>query len=457
METEAGLVNSPNVAALVAKAMKSNVTAGSTAVAASVPPNTQIVEIQYTSSSARRAQEGAQAYADAFLVFRASQANDNLQHQLNILAKQAKSAEDSLKKSSVAASSAKPPADAAAQVQLFTNRLANLQETIGQLQAQATDAGSVVTPATAPPAPTGISPLLLILGAACFALLAGVCLAVWRERNDDRVRVGSETGVAGLPFLAHIPSSASPAALSSRPQVGDVLTDAYRRARAGVTVVAPSPSVLAISLVHDLEGPGVSAEVATNLALSLVSAEHTVCLVDTTWDNDVVSQLLEISQQDGLSEVLLREEVGGLPLVERHGLSVLTAGRAPTRARGLYASAHFAQVIGQLRARFDYVILASPSSSTPDGDEVALAAEGVVLVLADQLTSHAQVFEVETRARQLGLSIVGVISVERSRGLGKGASSARRGSRRPVATEAWGRDDPTALAPAATGSSRTGR
>ena len=98
-------------------------------------------------------------------MFRASQANDNLQHQLNILAKQAKSAEESLKKSSIAASSDNPPADAAAQVQLYTNRLANLQETIGQsLQAQATDAGSVVTPATAPPAPTGSDPLFLAPG-----------------------------------------------------------------------------------------------------------------------------------------------------------------------------------------------------------------------------------------------------------------------------------------------------
>ena len=166
METEAGLVNSPNVAALVAKTLKTDVAAGSTAVAATVPPNTQIVEIQYTSASARGAQQGAQAYADAFLVFRASQANDNLQHQLNILAKQAKSAEESLKKSSIAASSDNPPADAAAQVQLYTNRLANLQETIGELQAQATDAGSVVTPATAPPAPTGLDPLFLVLGAA---------------------------------------------------------------------------------------------------------------------------------------------------------------------------------------------------------------------------------------------------------------------------------------------------
>ena len=94
METEAGLVNSPKVAALVSKALHATVTAGSPAVSATVPPNTQIVEIQYTAHSARAAQEGAQAYADAFLVFRAGEADDNLQHGLAVLAKQAKSAGD---------------------------------------------------------------------------------------------------------------------------------------------------------------------------------------------------------------------------------------------------------------------------------------------------------------------------------------------------------------------------
>jgi Mrp family chromosome partitioning ATPase len=302
-----------------------------------------------------------------------------------------------------------------------------------------------------------MNPLFLILGAACFAMLVGGVLAVWRERNDDRVRVDREAGAAGLPFLAHIPGPATSGVLRSRPQSGDVLTDAYRRARAGVTVMAPRPAVLAVSAVHELGRPGVSAEVATNLARSLVSAEHTVCLVDTTWDNEVVSELLDITEQDGLSEALLSGDREELPLVQRHGLSVLSAGGMPARARGLYASPHFADVIDQLRARFDYVVLASPAASTPDGDEVALVADAVILVLADQLTTHSQVSEVAGRARQLGLSIVGVISVERSQGLAKGASSARHAAENPRSEDARDAEGSTALAPAATGSSRTGR
>ena len=97
-----------------------------------MPPNTQIVQVEYTDSLAAKAQEGTQAYADAFLRFRAAQAKDNLDHQLEILRKQATTTADNLKKVAADAASSKPSADAAAQVQVYTNRLANLQDSIGQ-------------------------------------------------------------------------------------------------------------------------------------------------------------------------------------------------------------------------------------------------------------------------------------------------------------------------------------
>ena len=421
METEAGLVNSPGVAELVGKELKSVVSAGSTSVSATVPPNTQIVQVQYTDSSAAKAQAGTQAYADAFLKFRAEQAKDNLDHQLEILGKQARTTAENLKKVAADAASSKPSADAAAQVQVYTNRLANLQDSIGQLESTNTDAGSIVTPAGLPEGRGGISPLFFIAFAALLGLGAGVSLAIWRERNDDRVRAASETTVAGMPFLSVLPTGHHEAGgVIDSGSADATLVDAYRRGRASLMVAAPSPAVVAVSAVDAAaHGPSVS-RVTANLAISLSSAEHSVCVVDATLEGGEIAALLDVPSAPGLTEILLHQEGDVRSLPHNHGVTVLPGGRTPQRSRELYASPHFASILAALRDRFDYVLIAAPPASTPDGNEVALAADGVVVLLTDCRTTHAAVWDVVGRARQLGVTVFGAVALPRPKRLTRG-------------------------------------
>ena len=441
MATEAGLVNSPGVTQRVSKMLKTDVAAGSAPVSVSVPANTQFLQIQYTDSSPSNAQAGAQAFADGFLAFREGQTMSSLSQQLDILQKQSVSVADDLKKESAAAALDKPPANAAALVQLLTTRQSNLQDMIGQLKATDSNPGSVVTLAAAPTKADGIGPGLLMMIAALLGLTAGIAIAIWRERSDDRIRAGVEISVVGVPLLSSIPNVGSAERELIKGKYGDdVLTNAYRRARAGIMVAAPRPAVVAVSAVDGTSAGDPLGLVVANLAFSLISADHAVCVVDAQLGMGDLAGLLGLPFSPGLSDILARKGEGDVPLLEQHQLRVLPSGQNPERTREIGASANFVGLIETLRQRFDYVLIAAPVASSPEGSEVALAADGVVLVLTDMVTTHEQVASILGRARQLGVAVLGVVAVPR-----RGRRRSRRRSQRLDGNSA--RELPVAIPP----------
>lgn len=414
METEAGLVNSPEVAALVSRTLHTTVTAGATDVSATVPPNTQIVQIGYDAASRDAARAGAQAYADAFLAFRKQLATDTVKHQLEILGQQAKTVSDNLTKVSANAASSKPAPDAAAQVQLYTNRLANLQDSIGNLEAMTTDPGSVVTPAVAPVSPSGLSPAILIAVGAFLGLLIGLAVAVWRERSDDRVRANEDVSVAGVPLVARLPHVSGAAALVHEGS-SDELAEGFRRIRSAVLTSTDRPTVVTVAAASAPTSHA-SGEICADLAVLLAQAENRVCVVDAAMGDGGVASLFGLQESPGLAELLRHERPGGSDSVldalqPSNDVAVLTQGRDPKGVRELYASANFRAVVGQVKEQFDYVLLAAPSMATSVGHDVALASDAVLLVVGDKQMTHEEIADAVRRSAQLGVPVIGLISV----------------------------------------------
>jgi polysaccharide biosynthesis transport protein len=415
METEAGLVNSPEVAALVTKALGSTVSAGSKAVSASVPPNTQIVQIEFTGTSPELARKGAQAYADSFLRFREALAKDTLGRQRDIIKKQEKKVKDSFDKVAEDAAADSPAPDSAALVQLYSNRLASLQESIGTIEATDTNAGSIVTPANVPDASGGLSPVLLIGIGGFLSLAAAVALAVWRERSDDRVRATSETAVAGVPVIANVPRPQAATPVVIAPD-DERLADSFRRARAAVLVRVPRPAVVAIAAIDALPPSLPIGAIAANLAMSLARAENRVCVVDAATDDCDLAALLGLPMGPGLAEELRGDgdEESVVEPVAAYGLDVLGRGCSPQGIRELYASGHFSSCIDRLRQGHDYVVVAAPAAGTSIGGEVTLATDGVLLVVSDERTTHAAVAAAVERSTRLGVPVLGLLAVARS-------------------------------------------
>jgi Mrp family chromosome partitioning ATPase len=426
MQTEAGLVSAPQVAALVSKTLKTVVEAGSSKVAASVPPNTQIVEIRYTAGAAESARAGSEAYANAFLAARKAVSDDSVKRQLQLLKEQATSVTTNLSKVSADAASANPSPDSAALVQLYTNRLTNLQDLIGQLETTDTNPGSVVTPATTPAGGAPLGSVLVLGAAAILGLLAGVSLAVWRERGDDRIRASDDETVGGVAKLAQLPGvQAHDSATRERQRLE--LSNGYRHARASVLIALHGRAVVAVAGADT--SPAVpTGVIAANLAACLAGGRYNVCVLDVS--DAASSAPSKAAQVLGVTPVpvTLPAEAGrGGPRLDRIprglGVGVVTLDRVPEDDPGLFVSSRFLELITGLHAKYDIVIVAAPPLRSAHGTEVCLVADGVLVVVTDRRTTRESVKELVTQQSRLRVPVLGLISLKPPRRGGAGRAA----------------------------------
>jgi polysaccharide biosynthesis transport protein len=179
MTNEAALVNSAPVVALANKTLPTRVVPGSAQISGSVPPNSQIVDVHFKATTPQAARIGAQAFAVAFLRFRAAQSTTNHSLQIATLQHRSKVVQAKLARASAARN--------AKRSQLYISELLQLQASVQKLTNAAANPGMVFSAARRPAPPSGPSPTFALAGA-LVGLALGLVLAVWRERIDDRLR-----------------------------------------------------------------------------------------------------------------------------------------------------------------------------------------------------------------------------------------------------------------------------
>jgi Mrp family chromosome partitioning ATPase/capsular polysaccharide biosynthesis protein len=430
METEANLATSAAVTERVNDALNTTLKDSTTAVAASVPTNTQLVKITYTAHSAVEARRFAQAYAQAYLAQRQQLAKTTVESQLDGLNKQVTNIEALLTAATKDAASAHPAPDASSRVQLYASRLASLQADIGQAQATDTFPGDIAVPAQLPPPAGRLKQIVILLVGAVLGFVLGVLLAAWRERRDDGLHADVEPLVHNLPVLASVRVGGAAERLDESDD-GET-EDAYRRLRVGVLASAGRKAVLAVSPLSNREN---GAEVAVRLARGLAAAGYRVGLVDTTVESPTVDRLLGLGSRSGLSDALLGSEPLEELTVELDGLTVLTAGTDPLAARDRYSGAAIGEVLASLRSSADFIVLSAAPVTTGDGLAAVLAADDVAFVVTDGVTTHEQVADAHDLVNRLTVRILGLIAVHR--GHGRRGKGTRAGS--PARPAAGGR------------------
>jgi succinoglycan biosynthesis transport protein ExoP len=380
-------------------------------VSASVPSGTQIIAITYVAPTAARASQGANAFASAYLAYRANVADTAKKASLASLSDQAKTTDAALKKATIAAAASTDPRSyPAQQVQLYAARLATLNDNISTQEAVSTAPGSVLTAAVLPTSPGGISKTIILIAGLLFGLIAGVLLAIWREWRDDRIHASSEDEVRNAPILTRLPSGAQKPALISQGDGWDELYESYRRLRLAIVASGPTPRVVAVSAIS---GRLPSAVVTANLGIALQSAGFRTTVVAADLETPILEELLEVPVWPGLAEIFLAGDDVTAGVVSPSGLRVIPRGEHAAAARELYAGSRFEFLVAGLRDEADYVLISSPPASTADGDAVAAAADGVVLLVADQRTTHAEVSTVLHRYGRLGVRVLGIVAVPR--------------------------------------------
>jgi capsular polysaccharide biosynthesis protein len=238
--TESQVVRSTEIAQRAAAIVR-NSTADDliAAVTVSSPLDSQVLQISFVASSARQAAIGANAFAQAYLAYRSESVDKQVRALSSTLGKQIKSLtsqQANAQAIAIGGASQIRRANATGTVHMLSSVLQQLREQQAQLDNASRTAGQQVGQAEIPTSSAGPSLLVMVIAGLAIGAVAGLALALIRDRMDGRVR-GREQIEAqlGLRVLAEIPLSAG---TYGRPSAAQ--TDAYRRLAA---ILTASPNV----------------------------------------------------------------------------------------------------------------------------------------------------------------------------------------------------------------------
>src|SRR5215212_9972980 len=200
-----------------------------------------------------------------------------------------------------------------------------------------------------------------------------------------------------------------------------IASESYRALRTRLFHVLADlqPKVIMLTSASPREGKSTT---CANLGVALAQADKSTLLMDCDLRNPVLHKIFALRNFRGLVDVLVGANDLQAVLQEPFpNLGVVTAGPVPHNPSELLSSERFAEVVSQVRQRFDYLLIDSPHvlmDSSPLGalaDPVFLSTQadgmvdGVLLVLdaysTDKKTLQQAVHMLETA----GANILGTI------------------------------------------------
>lgn len=243
----------------------------------------------------------------------------------------------------------------------------------------------------------------------------GIGLAFFLDHLDNRVKTPDDVRrELHSPLLAVIPEaeangSGTPPLVLDRPQ--GAFSEGYRMLRTSISYSWSERAPRAIVVTSALPNEGKTLS-AINLALVLASDETRTALVDCDLRRSQIHERLGLSRIAGLSDVLVGKVriEDALQRVGGSSLLVLTAGTPVPSPADLFTGSALARVLGDLRSRFDWVILDSPPvGAVSDAVILSPLSDGVVVVTASEMSPRAAVREALRQISTTGARVLGVL------------------------------------------------
>lgn len=390
LQTEAVAVTSQDTAQAVINELNLDITKEELQRQATVavPPNTQVLEITYTSINRSITVDVVNALARNFLLQRQQLAQEWIADQTGDLAAQIAETEGLLQEAVKAGAKSQAAGHRASIVDLRAQLVA--------ANTLSTDPGRVITPGLAPEE-SGPSHLLTFAASGLFAgALGGVALALWRERRADLVR--SSGDLSDYDFAA-------PVSVINGPELGET---AFRQLRMRLAQHVDSHGVVAMVGVS----PGTALPVSALVARSLAAAGTTVALIDGTGTEPGHADPLGYDDKVGLAEALA-DPVAELPaghLISQH-MVYLPAGVNPAAAVEQLVTSRARTIIRTLAARSDVTLVACPATNRVEGEALARLTDGAIVLVELHRTSHFDLGLVLRAAAALELPLLGVFVV----------------------------------------------
>ncbi|MDJ0734035.1 MAG: polysaccharide biosynthesis tyrosine autokinase [Nostocaceae cyanobacterium] len=199
-----------------------------------------------------------------------------------------------------------------------------------------------------------------------------------------------------------------------RDEPGSFVSEIYGMIQANLKFLSSDKELKVIVVTSSVPGEGKST-VAANLAAAMAQLGRRVLLIDADLRNPSQHHLWELSNVEGLSNVLVgQSEFSPVTSPDIEYLEILTAGVIPPNPLALLDSQRMASLIKSASSKYNFVIIDAPSLIlTADALTLGQMSDGILLVgqpgIVDR-NSAAMAKEMLERSEQniLGLVINGI-------------------------------------------------
>lgn len=400
---------------------------------------TDLVSVRAESTDPTRAALVANAYASAYIEFRRQQALEDLaagsagvqekiadlQRQVDELASQLDAAPVCIDaRTTTAACNQRINIEQSVGQRRATllNQQAVFRSKLDQLQvdaALANGGAEVLTPAFAPNDPFEPKPLRNGVLAFVLGLMLGISGAFLIEYLDDSIKRKEdlERAVPGISVLGLVPLVAGWKArdeglvISSR-DPGSAAAEAYRILRTSIQFLDLDTRVRVIQVTSPSAQEGKTTTLA-NLAVAFASAGLRTIMVDCDLRRPRLHDFFELDHKVGFTSVLLGR--AGLvralqPVPGYDRLLLLASGPLPPNPSELLSSRRAADVIQNLGAQADIVLIDSPPS-LPVTDALVLSqrVDSTLLITTARVTSRRDAARAVEMLQQVGAPLTGLI------------------------------------------------
>lgn len=391
-----------------------------------VTPDTQVLSFRFRAGSAEGAIDGAQAFAEAYLDYRRSRAEQTRQERIEALQQELDESTAALIDANVVVNRAsdgdsgndptsRELAEAQSRRDLLISEISSLNSDLADLREQRIVPGEVIAPAT-DATPTGTSRIVLFaVGAGVGAMLTAAAAFVL-DRLRARVNLPEEAAAdLGAPVLATVPPSRrasqvlvtlseprAPAAHAYR-RLAVALTSDPDRPLRWVLVVAPTRAEPATAVVVNL---GVALQQQGKRVL-LVSADRHDSGVDRTFG--LTGEVGFDAHLAGAATVPPREVLSGMHVLPAGTGDAFPVDHMPPPRR-------VAAVLERGRRLADIVLVeAPPALDYSDAEAIAPLVDAVLVVAAAERTPRRVLAELRARLDLVQAPVRGAVLVQEPR------------------------------------------
>ena len=428
LDTEAQIVTSSVVAKLAAERLgsKDSLTDLAKQASVSVPANTSVLDITFSGATPAQAQDGARAFAEAYLDNRKTLVEDTttqqqtrLQDRIDALGEQVLTLGETIDK--LPQGSAQRSFQNSRR-QLLLRQIAGINDQFSGLDAGDSNPGNVITDPQVPAAPASPNIPILLGSGLLVGILAGVLLAFTRDRRDKGVRDRRDLERAGLDPLVPSVAVPPPGLVAS---ATDAQHDADSMRMLRNALLAQMPGHRGSVMVAAASAGTAGSSVALNLAATLARSGLDVILASAD-SRTGQSQAGEADRQ-GLADVVqgraaLGDVLHGVQDVP--GLRTVSPGTDGSLYSELVQSERLQSMMAELAHRAEILVVdVAPVSVNADAQSLASQFDGVVLVAETGTATVDDLSEAIDQFRHVGARVFGAVVAHQSTSAGSAVPS----------------------------------